>query len=149
MPSDSSPRAQSSGRAQKPALEDALRAAGVIREHIPRIVQALGTQARNLNEGQKIALLFDDLDGTGRTGQVARLTIYVDDTPSTMIAANDAGSYVSVARVDDGAKVAKKSASDDDEDEDDDEFADDDDDDDDDDDEDDEMHVQDDGHDND
>lgn len=99
------------------SLEEALRNAGVIREQIPRIVTSLGNQARNLSEGQKIALLFDDLDGTGRNGQVARLTIYVDDTPSTTIAANDAGAYVSVARVDEGAKVAKKSTAEDDDDE--------------------------------
>jgi murein DD-endopeptidase MepM/ murein hydrolase activator NlpD len=100
-------------------LEDALRNAGVMRELIPRIVSALGNQARAITEGQKITLLFDDLDGTGRNGQVAKLTVYVDDTPGTMIAANDSGAYVSVARVDDGSKTQKKSvAADDDDDED-------------------------------
>ena len=96
------------------SLDDVLRGAGVMREQIPRIVAALGAAARGLTEGQKIKVLFDDLDGTGRMGQIARLSIYVDEEPSATIAANDGGAYVAVARLDDGRKVPKAKASEDD-----------------------------------
>ncbi len=96
------------------SLDDVLRGAGVMREQIPRIVAALGAAARGLTEGQKIKVLFDDLDGTGRMGQIARLSIYVDEEPSATIAANDGGGYVAVARLDDGRKVPKGKASEDD-----------------------------------
>ena len=98
-------------------LEDALRNAGVNRTQIPRIAAALGANARGLTEGQKITVTFDDLDGTGQVGQVAKLTVYVDDTPGATIAANDAGAYVAVDRVDDGSKTAKQSAAGEDDDE--------------------------------
>ncbi len=97
-------------------LEDALRNAGVMRDQIQRIAAALGANARGLTEGQVVKVLFDDLDGTGRIGQVARLSIYVDDSPAATIAANDTGAYVAVARLDDGGKATKKSAAADDED---------------------------------
>ncbi len=100
------------------AIEDTLRNAGVVREQIPRIVAALGSAARGLTEGQKIKVLFDDLDGTGRMGQIARLAIYVDDELSATIAANDSGAYVAVARLDDGRKKVKAKAADDEDDED-------------------------------
>ena len=96
------------------AIEDALRNAGVLRDQIPRIVAALGSAARGLTEGQKIKVLFDDLDGTGRMGQIARLAVYVDEDPSATIAVNDAGAYVAVARLDDGSKSTRKKLSEDD-----------------------------------
>jgi murein DD-endopeptidase MepM/ murein hydrolase activator NlpD len=99
-------------------IDDVLRGAGVMREQIPRIVAALGPAARGLTEGQKIKVLFDDLDGTGRMGQIARLSLYVAEEPSATIAANDGGAYVAVARLDDGRKTAKAKASDDDDEED-------------------------------
>jgi murein DD-endopeptidase MepM/ murein hydrolase activator NlpD len=102
-------------------LEEALRNSGVIRELIPRILAALGSAGRNLSEGQKIKLMFDDMDGSGRIGQVARLSIYVNDNPETTVAANDAGSFQPVARLEDASKGARQrpsSEDDDDEDED-------------------------------
>ena len=99
-------------------IDDVLRGAGVMREQIPRIVAALGPAARSLTERQKIKVLFDDLDGTGRMGQIARLSIYIDDEPSATIAANDSGIYVAVARIDDGRKTAKAKANEEDEEED-------------------------------
>ncbi len=100
------------------SLEDALRNSGVNRTQIPRIVAALGANARGLTEGQKITVTFDDLDGTGQAGQVAKLTVYVDDRPGATIAANDSGTYVTVDRVEESSKTAKKSATDEDEEED-------------------------------
>ncbi len=102
-------------------LEEALRNSGVIREQIPRILAALGSAGRNLGEGQKIKLMFDDMDGSGRIGQVARLSIYVNDNPETTVAANDAGGFQPVARLEDTSKGARPRPStedDDDEDED-------------------------------
>jgi murein DD-endopeptidase MepM/ murein hydrolase activator NlpD len=52
-------------------------------------------------------------------GQVARLSIYVDEEPTATIAVNDTGAYVGVARVEDARKTAaKKKPSEDDEDDD-------------------------------
>ncbi len=103
------------------ALEETLRTAGVLRDQIPRIAAALGSSGRGLTEGQKIKILFDDLDGTGRMGQVARLSVYIDETPDTTIAANDANAYVTVARLDEAGKPAKqKTATEDDDEEEDD-----------------------------
>jgi murein DD-endopeptidase MepM/ murein hydrolase activator NlpD len=102
-------------------LEEALRNSGVIREQIPRILTALGSAGRNLGEGQKIKLMFDDMDGSGRIGQVARLSVYVNDNPETTVAANDAGGFQPVARLEDASKGTRQRPStedDDDEDED-------------------------------
>ena len=102
-------------------LEEALRNSGVIREQIPRILTALGSAGRNLSEGQKIKLMFDDMDGSGRIGQVARLSVYVNDNPETTVAANDAGGFQPVARLEDASKGTRQRPStedDDDEDED-------------------------------
>jgi murein DD-endopeptidase MepM/ murein hydrolase activator NlpD len=102
-------------------LEEALRNSGDIREQIPRILTALGSAGRNLSEGQKIKLMFDDMDGSGRIGQVARLSVYVNDNPETTVAANDAGGFQPVARLEDASKVTRQRPStedDDDEDED-------------------------------
>ena len=95
------------------SIDDVLRGGGVMREQIPRIVAALGSAARGLSERQKIKVLFDDLDGTGRMGQVARLSIHLDEEATATIAANDSGSYIAVARLDDGRKAAKPKASED------------------------------------
>lgn len=103
------------------SLEDVLRGAGVLRDQVPRIVAALtGRGGRStVTEGQKIKILFDDLDNTGRIGQVARLSVYTDETLSTTIAAADNGTYVAVAQTAEAAKPARKKAVDDEDDEDD------------------------------
>ena len=97
-------------------LEEALRNSGVIREQIPRILAALGAAGRNLGEGQKIKLMFDDMDGSGRIGQVARLSIYVNDNPETTVAANDVGGFQPVARLEDASKGTRQRPSTEDED---------------------------------
>jgi murein DD-endopeptidase MepM/ murein hydrolase activator NlpD len=91
-------------------LDDVLRGAGVLRDQIPRIAAALGARIGRspVAEGQKIKILFDDLDGTGRIGQVARLSIYSDETLETTVAANDAGAYVTVARTQEAAKPVRR-----------------------------------------
>lgn len=89
------------------SLEDALRNAGCLRDQIPRLAAALGASARNLSEGQRLKILFDDLDGTGRMGQVAKVTVYVNETPEATIAANDSGAYVAVARLDEPNKALR------------------------------------------
>ena len=99
-------------------LEDTLRNAGVMRDQHPRIVAALGSAARGLTEGQKIKVLFDDLDGTGRTGPVAG-PHRVDEEPTATIAGTRTAAYVGVAQVEDARKTAaKKKPSEDDEDDD-------------------------------
>ena len=100
-------------------LEDVLSDAGVIPSLIPRIATALAGRGGKpaVTEGQKIKILFDDLDGTGRIGQAARLSVYTNETLEATVAANDAGDYVSVARAQDVAKPARARKADDDEDE--------------------------------
>jgi murein DD-endopeptidase MepM/ murein hydrolase activator NlpD len=90
-------------------LDDVLRGAGVQRDQIPRIVAAFtGRGGRPpVTEGQKIKILFDDLVGTGRIGQAARLQVYSDETLETTVAANDAGAYVTVARTQEAAKPGR------------------------------------------
>jgi murein DD-endopeptidase MepM/ murein hydrolase activator NlpD len=102
-------------------LEDILRAKGVPRDMIARIAAAFGPPKRGqttVAEGQKLRMLFLDMEGDDKP-QLARLSVYTDETLETTIALDDMGNYVQVARPElQGKPKTPNKPSDDDEDED-------------------------------
>ena len=100
-------------------LEDLLLNAGVARNQARAIIAAFDTPKGKspVAEGERVKLLFVDLEGDGRA-QVARLSTYHDDNLTSTIAMTDSGSYVQVSHTDVAVAAAKpKSADDDEEDE--------------------------------
>lgn len=80
-------------------LEQILTAHGASADQIRSIASALGARRgqSGVQEGQKLKLLLMDIDGSGRL-QIARLSIYADDTLEGTVAINDQGEYLLVAR---------------------------------------------------
>ena len=79
-------------------LESVLRSAGVSNDQIKGIIAAFGTPSGRavVAEGARLKLLFADLDGSGTTMTLARLSVYSGETLETNIAVNDRGEYVPV-----------------------------------------------------
>lgn len=79
-------------------LQSILRAAGATQDAIKGVLAAFKTGPGHspVTEGQRLKLLFADIDGDGRTSQLARLSVYNDETLQTTIALDDAGQYVRV-----------------------------------------------------
>ncbi|WGJ13922.1 M23 family metallopeptidase [Methylocapsa sp. D3K7] len=79
-------------------LESVLRSAGVTNDQIKGIIAAFGTPSGRavVAEGARLKLLFADLDGSGTTMTLARLSVYSGETLETNIAVNDRGEYVPV-----------------------------------------------------
>ena len=79
-------------------LESVLRSAGVSNDKIEGIVAAFGTPSGRavVAEGARLKLLFADLDGSGATMTLARLSVYSGEILETNIAVNDRGEYVPV-----------------------------------------------------
>ncbi len=100
------------------AFDDELKAAGVDGAAIPAIIAAFAAPRGQpvVAEGRRVRLLFADLDGSGKTTVLARLSVYAEQTLETTIAVTDHGSYVKVAAAETPAARAR-AASDDDEDE--------------------------------
>ena len=82
------------------SLDDILRAAGATQDQINSILAAFktGRGQSPVTEGQRIRLLFADIDGSGQASQIARLSVYNDETLQITIALNDAGQYVQVTQ---------------------------------------------------
>jgi murein DD-endopeptidase MepM/ murein hydrolase activator NlpD len=80
-------------------LQQVLTAQGAKPEHIKSIMTALsGRRGQNaIQEGQKVKILFADIDGSGKM-QVARVSIYTDETLEGTVAISDQGEFVLVAR---------------------------------------------------
>ncbi len=80
-------------------LDQVLAAQGATPAQVKSIVSALsGRRGQSaVQEGQKLKILLADIDGSGRM-QVARLSIYTDESLEVTVAINDAGEYVLVAR---------------------------------------------------
>jgi murein DD-endopeptidase MepM/ murein hydrolase activator NlpD len=79
-------------------VDDVLRAAGLEKAQIEPIIAAFGLKRGEaaVREGRRLKLLFADLDGSGTNMTLVRLSVYDDETPETIIAINDAGSYMRV-----------------------------------------------------
>ena len=104
-------------------LEDILRLNNVPKERIARALAAFGPLKKGqtpIAEGQKLRMLFLDMEGSD-VPQLARLSVYSDETLETTIALDDQGNYVQVAKAELQPKFApnaKKPAKSDDDDED-------------------------------
>ncbi|MCI0465826.1 MAG: M23 family metallopeptidase [Beijerinckiaceae bacterium] len=79
-------------------VESVLRAAGLAREEVLRVIAAFGIARGDafVAEGAQLKLLFADLDGSGSKMTLARLSVYSGDTLETNIAVDDRGGYVRV-----------------------------------------------------
>ncbi len=76
-------------------IEDILRAADAGVSQTKSIAAAFRSKADNaLREGQRIKLLFADLDGQERRRQLAKISFYTDDRLIMEIAVTDEGQYV-------------------------------------------------------
>lgn len=102
------------------SLDDILRAAGVPPDQIRNILAAFKTGRGQppVTEGQRIMLLFADVDGSGRSSQIARLSVYNDETLQMTVALADSGQYVQVSQVSAASNAAKSAAAEDDDDDD-------------------------------
>jgi murein DD-endopeptidase MepM/ murein hydrolase activator NlpD len=98
------------------SLESVLRAARVRADAIAAIVAALGMRRGEVAvpEGRRLKLQFADLDGTGTSLDLARLSVYADETLEAVVAITDAGTYVPVTSPRRVAKRPTRLAADDD-----------------------------------
>ena len=96
-------------------LEGVLHDAGVARDQINGIIAAFGLRPGQaaVAEGARLKLLFADLDGSGTTMSLARLSVYSGETLETNIAIRDRGDYVQVTPPHHAAKHPSPDDSDD------------------------------------
>jgi murein DD-endopeptidase MepM/ murein hydrolase activator NlpD len=96
-------------------LESVLRGAGVAMDRINGIIAAFALKPGQtpVAEGARLKLLFADLDGSGVTMTLARLSVYSGETLETNIAIDDQGKYVLVTPPHHAAKPANPGDSDD------------------------------------
>lgn len=82
------------------SIEEVLRAAGAGRDLIRGIVTALNTRRGQapVSEGQRVKLLFADVNGPDQPPQIARLSIYTDEKLEATVAMADSGAFVQVER---------------------------------------------------
>ena len=97
-------------------LEEILRANSVPRERIAAIVAAFGVRRSDspIAEGNRVKLLFADMDGSGTNMTLARISVYADEQLTAMVAITDRGSYLQVTRAAQTGKPAKPASDDDD-----------------------------------
>ena len=105
------------------SLEDLLRAANASRELTRNIVAAFNMRRGQtpVAEGQRVKMLFADVNGPDQPVQIARLSVYTDDRLESTVAMADNGSFVQVERAPPSiprAKQRRPASDDDDEDED-------------------------------
>ncbi len=100
------------------SLEDILNEAGVNRETIRRIVAALGTRRGQpaVTEGQRLRIMFADLDANGKMTTIARLSVFTDDREDATVALADSGDYVQLARAEPAQPLRRPVTEEDDED---------------------------------
>lgn len=82
------------------SLEDILRANGVDRKAAAGVTAALGGRLAGsvAQEGRRVKMLFADLDGSGQTMTLARVSIHSQDQMEAMVAITDDNRYVQVTR---------------------------------------------------
>jgi murein DD-endopeptidase MepM/ murein hydrolase activator NlpD len=82
------------------SLEDILNEAGSNRDVIRRIIAALGTRRGQpaVTEGQRLRIMFADLDANGKPSTIARLSVFTDEREEATVALADSGDYVQLAR---------------------------------------------------
>jgi murein DD-endopeptidase MepM/ murein hydrolase activator NlpD len=84
-------------------LEEALKGAGIDDATIAAIANAFAPKpgTPTVPEGRRLKLLLADLDGSGKTLTLARLSVYNDETLESTVAITDRGDYVRVTDNDD------------------------------------------------
>lgn len=76
-------------------LPDVLSENGVPKSRIAVVVDAYrNRRGEPVREGQRVKLLFADFDGSGKNMQLARLSVYNDETVESIVAATDSGTFV-------------------------------------------------------
>ena len=79
-------------------LETVLLANGVPKARIATILPAYkGKRSEPAREGQRVRLLFADFDGSGKNMQLARISIYNDESIESVVAATDRGAFVQIS----------------------------------------------------
>lgn len=81
-------------------IRTVLREEGASGDHINKIVRSLSAarQGKPVREGQKLKLLFADLGSSGKI-EIARLSVYTDETLETSIAIADSGEFLPVENI--------------------------------------------------
>ncbi|MDP4594799.1 MAG: M23 family metallopeptidase [Beijerinckiaceae bacterium] len=87
----------------KQSLHAALAKEGASTQHINKIIRALNAnrRTRNVGEGQKIKLLFANIDDSQKP-QIARISIYTDETLEGSVALADTGEFMPVENLEAG-----------------------------------------------
>ncbi len=100
------------------SLEDILNEAGANRDVIRRIAASLGTRRGQpaVTEGQRLRIMFADLDANGKPSTIARLSVFTDEREESTVALADSGDYVQLARTDPVQPLRRAPVDDDDED---------------------------------
>ncbi|MBO0733863.1 MAG: M23 family metallopeptidase [Methylocapsa sp.] len=95
-------------------IETVLSAAGLTKEAIANVIGAFGPARGDaaVPEGARLKLLFADVDGSGGSMTLARLSVYSGDTLEANIAINDRGAYVRVTPPHHAAKRQSEEESD-------------------------------------
>ncbi|WP_297298688.1 M23 family metallopeptidase [uncultured Methylovirgula sp.] len=93
-------------------LEEALRGAGIDEATIVAVANAFAPKpgTPTVPEGRRLKLLLADLDGSGKTLTLARLSVYNDETLESTVAITDRGDYVRVTDNDDEEADEKPAA---------------------------------------
>lgn len=76
-------------------LADVLESGGVPQARIPDVAAAFkNKRGAPVREGQRVKLLFADFDGSGENMQLARMSVYNDESIESIVAATDKGAFV-------------------------------------------------------
>ena len=96
-------------------IESVLRNAGLTKDQAARVISAFGTARGDaaVPEGARLKLLFADIDGSGSTMTLARLSVYSGENLEATIAINDHGGYVRVTPPHHAAKQPSRDEADD------------------------------------
>ncbi|MFN3892927.1 MAG: M23 family metallopeptidase [Beijerinckiaceae bacterium] len=101
-------------------LADILKEAGANPETVRRISAALATRRGQspVGEGQRVRIMFADLDANGKPTTIARLSILTDDREEATVALADSGEYVQIARAEPNKPLRRRQSDEDEDDED-------------------------------
>ena len=101
------------------SLEDILRNAGASRDLIRNIVNAFSVRRGQtpVTEGQRVKLLFAEINGPDQPRQIARLSVYTNENLESTVAMADNGAFVQVERAPPTIQRVKRRGADDDDDE--------------------------------
>lgn len=96
-------------------LESVLRNAGLTKDQAASVLSAFGSGRgeASLPEGARLKLLFADIDGSGSTMTLAKLSIYSGETLEAAVAVTDRGGYVRVTPPHHAAKRPSRDEADD------------------------------------